>query len=129
MKAGGMRRWLAMGALVLGVTHAGCRSGGGAAVADALVNTAFAMGAAAAQRASGGCYATCPVGTACDSETGYCEPLPCRGRCRSDERCVGNGISEQCEALALPEGGLDVKPAPPRSPASDAPRKDSVPSP
>jgi hypothetical protein len=69
------------------------------------------------------------VGTTCDEETGYCMPLPCRGRCRIDERCVGDGISEKCEALALPEGGLDVKPAPPRETPSDAPRKEPVPSP
>jgi hypothetical protein len=87
------------------------------------------MGSAAAQRAAGGCYATCPVGTTCDEATGYCLPLPCRGRCRSDERCVELGLEERCESLALPEGGLDVRPAPPPATPSDAPRKDPVPSP
>ncbi len=128
MNAAGMRRWLALGALVLGMAALGCRSSGGV-VASALINTGLAMGASAAQRAAGGCYATCPVGTACDSESGYCMPLPCRGRCRSDERCVGNGLSEKCEALALPEGGLDVVPAPPAASPSDVPRKELEPSP
>lgn len=128
MNAAGMRRWLALGTLMLGMAPLGCRGTEGA-VASALINTGIAMSAAAIQRASGGCYSTCPVGTACDEESGYCMPLPCRGRCRSDERCVGNGVSEQCEALALPEGGLDVRPAPPPAASSDAPRKEPEPSP
>jgi hypothetical protein len=123
MRTAGKRRWL----IVL-VVLAGCRGADGAIV-NALINTSIAMGSAAAQRAAGGCYATCPVGTTCDEETGYCMPLPCRGRCRSDERCVELGHEERCEALALPEGGLDVRPAPPPTTPSDAPRKDPVPSP
>lgn len=107
---------------------AGCRGADGAIV-NALVNTTLAVGSSAAQRAAGGCYATCPVGTACDEETGFCIPLPCRGRCRSDERCVELGMEQRCESLALPEGGLDVRPAPPPAAPSDAPRKDGVPSP
>ncbi|MFP2911953.1 glycerate kinase, partial [Pyxidicoccus sp. 3LFB2] len=108
MSAAGKRRWLIVAMAVVGVLCA-CRSADGA-VASALFNTGIAMGAAAAQRAAGGCYASCPVGTACDGETGYCLPLPCRGRCRSDERCVQLGPEERCEALALPEGGLDGAP-------------------
>lgn len=127
MRAAGTRRWL-IALLVL----AGCRGADGA-VASALINTAIAMGGAAAQRAAGGCYATCPVGTACDAATGYCAPLPCRGRCGSNERCVQLGLEERCESLAVPEGGLDVRPAPPpekpSSTPSDAPRKDPVPTP
>ncbi len=123
MRTAGKRRWL----IVL-VVLAGCRGANGAVV-NALINTSIAMGSAAAQRAAGGCYATCPVGTTCDEATGYCLPLPCRGRCRSDERCVELGLEERCESLALPEGGLDVRPAPPPATPSDAPRKDPVPSP
>jgi hypothetical protein len=123
MRSAGKRRWL-----IALVVLAGCRGADGAIV-NALVNTSIAMGSAAAQRAAGGCYATCPVGTTCDAETGYCLPLPCRGRCRSDERCVELGLEERCESLALPEGGLDVRPAPPPTTPSDAPRKDPVPSP
>ncbi|MCY1020946.1 hypothetical protein [Pyxidicoccus sp. MSG2] len=123
MRTAGKRRWL-----IALVVLAGCRGADGAVV-NALINTSIAMGSAAAQRAAGGCYATCPVGTTCDEQTGYCMPLPCRGRCRSDERCVELGLEERCESLALPEGGLDVRPAPPPAMPSDAPRKDPVPSP
>lgn len=123
MRTAGKRRWL-----IALVVLAGCRGADGA-VANALFNTSIAIASSAAQRAAGGCYATCPVGTTCDEETGYCMPLPCRGRCRSDERCVELGLEERCEALALPEGGLDVRPAPPPATPSDAPRKDPVPSP
>lgn len=121
MRAAGKRRWLIV-AVSVAVVLGGCRGADGA-LASALINTSLALGSAAAQRAAGGCYATCPVGTMCDGETGYCLPLPCRGRCRSDERCVELGLEERCEALALPEGGLDVRPAPPPAAASDAPRK------
>lgn len=127
MSAAGKRRWRVVVALVAGAV-AGCRSADGA-IASALFNTGIAMGSAAVQRASGGCYATCPVGTSCDKATGYCEPLPCRGQCRSDERCVQLGLDERCESLALPEGGLDVRPAPPPATPSDAPRTEPVPSP
>jgi hypothetical protein len=123
MRTAGKRRWL-----IALVVLASCRGADGAIV-SALVSTSIAMGSAAAQRAAGGCYATCPVGTTCDEQTGYCMPLPCRGRCRSDERCVELGLEERCEALALPEGGLDIRPAPPPATPSDAPRKDPVPSP
>jgi hypothetical protein len=123
MRTAGKRRWL-----IALVVLAGCRGANGAVV-NALINTSIAMGSAAAQRAAGGCYATCPVGTTCDEQTGYCMPLPCRGRCRTDERCVELGLEERCESLALPEGGLDVRPAPPPATPSDAPRKDPVPSP
>ena len=127
MRAAGKRRWLIVAVAVAGVLG-GCRGANGAVV-NALINTSLAMGSAAAQRAAGGCYAVCPVGTACDEATGYCLPLPCRDRCRSDERCVQLGREERCEALARPEGGLDVNPAPSPAPSSDAPRKAPVPSP
>ncbi|MCP3140146.1 hypothetical protein [Pyxidicoccus xibeiensis] len=124
MRAAGTRRGLIVAAWVLAVAG-GCRGSEGA-VASALINTGIAMGSAAVERAGGGCYAACPSGTTCDSATGYCLALPCRGQCRSDERCVESGVSERCEALALPEGGLDVRPA---VSTSDVPRKAPEPSP
>ncbi|QSQ24086.1 hypothetical protein JY651_03655 [Pyxidicoccus parkwayensis] len=127
MRAAGKRRWL-----IALLVFAGCRGADGAVV-NALLNTSLAVGASAAQRAAGGCYADCPVGTACDEVTGYCMPLPCRGRCGASERCVQTGLEERCESLAMQEGGLDVRPTPPSakpsSTPSDAPRKDPVPSP
>lgn len=69
----------------------------GAAVTNAVVNTAIASTAAGVSRANGGCYAVCPVGTACNSSTGLCDTLPCRGVCATDEVCVGAGVNEHCE--------------------------------
>jgi len=127
MRAAAKRRWLIVAVSVAGAL-CGCRGANGA-IASALINTSIAMGSAAAQRAAGGCYASCPVGTTCDEDTGYCLALPCRGRCRSDERCVRLGPEERCEALALTEGGMDVRPVLPPAAPSDVPRKDLVPSP
>jgi hypothetical protein len=76
-------------------------AGNSGAVANALVSTAVAASASAIQRANGGCFANCPVGTTCNESTGYCDPLPCRGECASNELCVGHpGGIERCEPRA-----------------------------
>ncbi|MFP2934036.1 hypothetical protein ACLESO_54705, partial [Pyxidicoccus sp. 3LG] len=95
MRAVGKWRWLIVATLGMTLV-AGCRGANGA-VTSALLNTGLALGSAAVSRAAGGCYASCPVGTSCDVLTGYCTALPCRGQCRSDERCVAGGASERCE--------------------------------
>ncbi|MHB8418880.1 MAG: hypothetical protein ACYDCL_12445 [Myxococcales bacterium] len=56
-----------------------CR-GAGDMIAYAAFNTALAVGASAASRASGGCYAECPIGTYCDMGTGLCAKSPCDDR-------------------------------------------------
>jgi hypothetical protein len=66
---------------------AGCRTGSAYTVGDAVVMTALALGSSAVSRANGGCYAVCQQGETCNEKTGYCEPLPCRGQCRTDESC------------------------------------------
>jgi len=93
--------------LALGV---GCKSGGsGGGVGDAIINTAIAVTASSVSRSNGGCYAACPTGTTCDESTGYCVTLPCRGRCKTNEQCVENGLDGQCIALSLP-GAVEVNP-------------------
>lgn len=54
---------------------------------DAAIWTALGAGAAAANRAQGGCYALCTNGTYCDPKDGFCKPLPCLGRCDVNEIC------------------------------------------
>lgn len=66
------------------------------AVAGAAINTTVAVTASAVSRASGGCYAACPVGTQCNRSTGFCDPLPCRGLCSTDEVCEINAVGERC---------------------------------
>jgi hypothetical protein len=93
----------------------GCAAAPGAIV-NAAVNTAIAGTASGISRASGGCYAACPVGTRCDTTTGFCESIPCRDLCSTDEMCEGNAISERC----VPKANAQLN----RSPAAAPPRID-----
>jgi len=88
----------------------GCASGGSGSVGDAIINSAIAATASGVSRSNGGCYASCPNGTTCDPATGYCVTLPCRGRCKTNEQCVENGLDGQCIALTLPGGNVEVNP-------------------
>ncbi len=63
-------------------------------VANAVLGTAIAGGASAYQRSTGGCYASCPPGTSCVEETGFCEP--CGGKCAPGERCERVGGESRC---------------------------------
>ena len=60
------------------------------------VMTGAALGASAANRASGGCYAVCTNGTSCNTRTGLCEALPCRGQCAADEHCEQTFAESKC---------------------------------
>jgi len=64
-----------------------CRSSGPYTVPAAAINTALGLGAAAQQRAAGGCIATCVHGTVCNPRTGFCERSPC-GTCPAGEGCI-----------------------------------------
>jgi hypothetical protein len=105
------------GAVLLAVTMSGSLSGcaGAAAgtVATAAVTTAVAVGAAGISRASGGCYASCPVGTRCNESSGLCDPIPCRGTCASNERCDQTGVFERCVPGVVVDLKIDTpNPAP-----------------
>lgn len=103
----------------------GCGSTGGSLV-NAAVNTAIGASASAARREAGHCYTQCDELTRCDRETGYCVPIPCRGRCHAQERCVKDGPVERCvpviESAAAPGTPLPIKPAA-AAPAPQAPPK------
>jgi hypothetical protein len=122
---------LAAGAL------AACATAATGAVGAAAINTALAGGAAAYEVSKGRCPAACPVGTACDARTQLCEPLPCHGRCQSNERCETSGLLERCVPAAVPDlriettGGAQKKTETPAAtstppaapmPAPEAPR-------
>lgn len=78
---------------------AACRSSAPYTVTSAILNSAIAVGAAAGQRASGGCYADCTNGTACNPRTGYCEPI------RAQEACEGGEVgSLRCAPALAPLG-------------------------
>jgi hypothetical protein len=65
----------------------------GAAVASAVI---LAGTASAVSRATGGCYADCVHGTACNEATGLCEVLPCRGLCDETQECDETGAVPKC---------------------------------
>ena len=64
-------------------------------VGDAVLMTGIAAASAGISRASGGCYADCPVGTQCNPSTGLCDTLACRGECGAGQRCERSPI-EHC---------------------------------
>ncbi len=74
----------------------GCAAGAGG---DAVIGTALALGASAASRASGQCYAACPTGTSCNPKTGFCDELPCRGRCPEGAYCDESDRIPHCVRL------------------------------
>jgi hypothetical protein len=106
---------------------AACKSSAPYTVPAAILNTGVAVGVSAAQRASGGCYATCANGTACNPRTGYCEPLSAQELCAESE---GGGM--RCVPLATPVG-TEEKAEPPsgglRPPVGVSPATGSVPPP
>ncbi|WP_224245370.1 hypothetical protein [Hyalangium gracile] len=103
-------RWKQWAAVALLALSAGCQSSGSGGAADAAINTAIAVAASGVSRAQGGCYAACPTGTTCDTTTGYCVSLPCRGRCKAHEQCVEDGIQSRCIAIGLPGETVTVEP-------------------
>jgi hypothetical protein len=92
----------------------GCLAGAaGSAALNAALNTGLALGASAASRASGGCYASCPVGTRCNTSTGYCDPIPCRGECDPFEECIEEKFIYRCVARTPANGTIIVQPPEP----------------
>ncbi len=87
-----------------------CASSAPHTVGAAAINSGLALGSAAAQRASGGCYAVCTNGTTCNPNTGlgetpradaYCQEAPGGGM-----RCVPLEIGKKQEPA--PEATLPV---------------------
>ncbi len=104
----------------------------GSAAANAAINTAVAGAVAAGRRAGGDCYTPCVPGTACNAQTGMCDPLPCRGQCQKWERCDESGLVAHCVPLApdLAIGQRAPTAVPAKAPAaaeSPAPKLDAAP--
>jgi hypothetical protein len=81
---------------VLSLLLPGCAGAAAGAVANAAINTATAAAVSGVRRANGECFTPCNPGHVCNKSTGLCDPLPCRGECRSDEKCVVAPIGEKC---------------------------------
>ncbi len=88
----------------------------------AAVMTPLALGASAANRAGGGCYAVCQQGEQCNEKTGLCEALPCRGQCSASETCEEGFFCVRC----LPAAPLSVtgKAVPASATVPAAPKKE-----
>ena len=98
------RRLLVAVVLLASLLLPACGSGGSAV--SAAVTTAVALGAAGYERSQGGCYSSCVPGTHCNEETGYCDRVPCEGRCREGEVCRETVMGERCE----PWGEFEMQP-------------------
>jgi len=91
---------------------AACKTGSPNTIAGAATTSALAIGAAAVERAAGGCIAICTAGTTCNPTKGLCEPLPCRGECGPNEHCEQTFSGNKCvvggptsvETLVKPKG-------------------------
>jgi hypothetical protein len=104
-----------------------CHTGSSNTWAGAAVMTTLAAGSSAANRAAGGCYAVCQQGETCNGETGLCEALPCRGKCKAGETCEEGFFGIKCiEAPALSATAKKSTPPPP-PPPPDEPEKPKIP--
>jgi hypothetical protein len=111
---------------------ASCHTGSSNTIAGAAVMTSLALGASAANRAAGGCYAVCQQGETCNEATGLCEVMRCRGKCRADESCEEGFFGIKCipgPALSVSTGAtaVNVKPPPPPPPQEKEKDKPPVP--
>ena len=75
-----------------------CKTGSPNTAVGAAVTTAAALGASAANRAAGGCYAICTAGTVCNPRTGLCDREACDGRCGAGEICEETFSGSKCVA-------------------------------
>jgi len=75
-------------------------SGCSAAGANALLGTAVGATVAGVRRSNGECYTPCNPGHTCNPQSGFCEPVPCRGACLQHEQCEQSPLGERCVPAA-----------------------------
>ncbi len=101
---------------------AACTPSNSPKYANAAIGAGIAVASAGVYRAAtGGCWASCPMGTECDEKSGLCVDLPCAGKCPAEHRCVRGecvrAVRDQPAAGVDPPAGdaLDAgaPPAPP----------------
>lgn len=89
-------RWSVAGVIAAAVAITGCAAAGAGAIAGATTTAAIATGVGAYRMSEGECFTVCARGTTCNRKTGYCDPLPCHGMCRDEERCDDSGLIPKC---------------------------------
>lgn len=115
-----------LAAIACALSALACHTGSSNTLSGAVLMSSLALGSSAVSRAGGGCYAVCQQGESCNARTGFCEPLPCRGQCRSDESCEEGFFGIKCvpgPALSVSSGAA---PASARAPAPPKPSSDST---
>jgi hypothetical protein len=121
-------RALAVGlALAATAGLASCASSAPHTVPAAAINAGIGLGAAAAQRSGGGCYAVCTNGTICNPRTGLCEATAADTVCQEAPgggmRCVPLQIgAQQKTPAAAPVGVSPATGTVPPPPAEASPR-------
>src|SRR5260370_9119271 len=127
-------RFLLLGLLLLAACgHANRREfgGPGTVAGDAAAAAIVGVAASGISRASGGCYASCPPGTFCNSRSGLCDELPCRGLCNPDEHCELTAASSRCVSgrigpdIEIGSQGQSTPPLPRSDPPTSAGEKPS----
>jgi hypothetical protein len=99
-------------AVVLGlVAVAACTAKNNAKYPGAVATAGAGVAMAGVYRAAtGGCWASCPVGMECDEVSGTCLDLPCHGDCPAEHRCV-HDTCVRGEPDVSARGPADVGPA------------------
>jgi hypothetical protein len=122
-----MKRLAMVAAALAGL--AACASSAPHTAGSAAINSGLALGSAAAQRASGGCYAVCTNGTTCNPNTGLCEKPVADAYCEEAPggglRCVPLQIGKEHEkspGANLPVGVAPTTGSTPPPPAEASPR-------
>src|SRR5436190_17988197 len=75
-----------------------CKTGSPNTLMGAALTTGAAIGASAANRAAGGCFAMCTNGTVCNPNTGLCDRQASDGRCGPSEICEETFTGSKCVA-------------------------------
>jgi hypothetical protein len=113
------------GLVLVALLLLGCKTGSPNTLVGAAVTTAAGIGAAAANRAAGGCVAICTAGTVCNTRTGLCDRQACDGRCGQGEICEETFAVSKCVAgttgvAAKADGQPRTAPVVPINQAPDA---------
>jgi len=87
-----------------------CKSSAPYTLPAAGINSALAIGAAAAVRSAGGCYAQCVGGTVCNPRTGFCESpgAICLGTESDPPSCMNRAGTTMGAAATIPGSGGEM---------------------
>jgi hypothetical protein len=101
--------------LAAAIALSACTSTAPHTLGAAAINTGVALGTAAAQRASGGCFAVCTNGAVCNPSNGLCEKpaadVYCEEAPGGGTRCIPLQIGKERESRPGANLPVGVSPA------------------